>query len=566
MRGAAGIGKTALLEVTLSEARSHGYKVLVTAGVESEAHLPFAGLHQLVRPISSGIDGLPGPQKAGLLTAFGMLEGPAPALFLVGLAVLSLLTDAASEAPVLLIADDAHWLDAPTAAVLAFVGRRLEADPVVLLAAIRDGFPTPLLAAGLPEIELEPLDAATSARLLDAHAPDLAAASRSRVLREAAGNPLALVELPRALRSTPHGDSRALAGVLPLTDRLQRAFAARAAELPEMTRAALVVAAANDGIDLLEVLAATARVAGSAVATDIFEPAVAAALIGIDETSIRFRHPLVRSAVYQTAPLGQRQAVHRALAEVLANAPDRRAWHRAASIVGTNERAASDLEAAAGRAQQRGATAVAISAQERAAALTEDPLLRAGRLLVAAEMGFELGQPELVGRLLDAAERLELRPRDRARILWLRDIFSDGVPGDAGEVRRLVDCADETLRGVSVRRRGHPRQQRRSGASRNGWLPVAHRRRLAGGTDDQLPGRGSDDPRCAAAPARTRRRQDRDHLFGQCASARSTGDGLLGGEGGAFELLQVVVEGRWPTRRAGQRGEPRPGGHATLAG
>ena len=386
IRGAAGIGKTSLLETAVNDARSRNLMVLATAGVESETHLPYAGLHQLLRPVLGRADSLPRPQRDALLTAFGMLDGPAPELFLVGLAVLTLLTEAAAEEPLVLIADDAHWFDAPTAAVLAFVARRLEADPVLLLAVIRDGFETPLLGLGLAELRLEPLDPDASAQLLDAHAPDLAAATRARVLREAAGNPLALLELPRALRSRPHASGQALPPILPLTDRLQTAFAARAAQLPIETRTALLVAAADDRADASEVLAATAHVIGSTATVEILELAAAAALITVDETSVRFRHPLVRSALYHSASLGQRHAAHRALAEVLAEEPDRRAWHRAAAIVGTDEGAAAELEAAARRARDRGATTVAIAAQERAASLTADPTMRARRGLDAAEL------------------------------------------------------------------------------------------------------------------------------------------------------------------------------------
>lgn len=445
IRGEAGIGKTSILDAGACAARSGGCRVLTVTGVESEAHLAFAGLHQLLRPVLRQVDQLPPPQRKAVLTAFGVLDGDPPAIFLVGLATLNLLADIAAEQPLLMVADDVQWLDTPTAEVLAFVGRRLGSDHILLLAAMRDGFQSPLVAARLPELVLEPLNKAPSAQLLDAQAPNLTEVARKRILDQAAGNPLALVELPRALRSERLADGPALPAILPLTDRLEQAFAAQASALPPATGAALLVAAVDDSPSASEVLAAAAHLTGAPVGVEVLEPAVQAGLITIIDGTIRFRHPLVRSALEQSAPVSRRNEAHAALARVLAGDPDRRAWHRAASIMGTDEDAAVELEAAARRAQDRGATVIAMAGEERAAALTEDPARRVGRLLAAAEMGFELGQPSAVRRLLVEAERSGPTPLDLARMTWLREIFNDGEPGNPMEVQRLVAASDEAV-------------------------------------------------------------------------------------------------------------------------
>jgi predicted ATPase len=207
IHGEAGIGKTSILDAAVSAARTRGCGVLAVTGVESEAHLAFAGLHQLLRPVLGRADELPPPQRKALLTAFGVLDGDPPVLFLVGLATLNLLADIAAVKPLLLVADDVQWLDTPTAEVLAFVGRRLGSDRILLLAAMRDGFRSPLVAAKLPERVIEPLSEDQSAELLDAHAPELTGVALSRILDQAAGNPLALVELPRALSSSARRSS-----------------------------------------------------------------------------------------------------------------------------------------------------------------------------------------------------------------------------------------------------------------------------------------------------------------------------------------------------------------------
>jgi hypothetical protein len=243
--------------------------------------------------------------------------------------------------------------------VLAFVARRLEADPVVLLIATRDGYDSPLTETGLPERRIAPLDSGAAAAVLDVVSPHLSAGIRATVLRQAAGNPLALHELP--LAAGGH-DAGAPPSALPLTERLVHAFTARLRDLPKRTRLLLLVAALNDRDSTSEVVHAAALVAGEPVALEALEPAAGAALIELDVTSVRFRHPLMRSAVCQSASIEEQRSVHQALAETLQADPDRRVWHRAALMIGRDEDVARELEATGLRARRRGAIDVAVTA------------------------------------------------------------------------------------------------------------------------------------------------------------------------------------------------------------
>jgi hypothetical protein len=362
VRGEAGIGKSSLLAAAAAQATDHGMQVLSAVGVQSEARLPFGGLHQLLRPILGLAEGLHARQRAALLAVFGMSAERAPELFLIGLATLELIGDAAASSPVLLLVEDAQWLDDPSCAVLSFVARRLEAEPTVMLIAIRDGYENPFDDAGLPELRLQGLDANAAGALLDAHAPGLEPVLRERLLDEAAGNPLALIELPAGLEQKELVEGALLPSSLPLTARLEQAFATQASELPPATRSLLLVAAADDGGALDELLSATRILDGADVPVDAVAPAIAAQLVEIEGTGLRFRHPLVRSSIYQAASVSQRQAAHAALSEVLVGQPDRHVWHRAAATLGPDERVAAELDEAADRAARRGAVAVAITA------------------------------------------------------------------------------------------------------------------------------------------------------------------------------------------------------------
>ena len=435
-RGEPGIGKSRLLAEAARLARERDITVLRTSGVQAEAHLAFAGLHQLVRPIRDRAVNLPEPHRAALDAAFGVADEAAPEQFRIAMAVLDLLSDVASEAPLLVIVDDAHRLDRPSADVLAFVARRIESDRIVLLVATRDGDPSPLFGAGLPEHPLGALGSAAATELLEASAPQLAPAARSRVLREAAGNPLALTELPLARHPAPlPGDP------LPLTDRLEQAFAARVADLPESTQWLLLVAAVDDEEHLSEVLRAGSVGAGAELDVDDLQPAAEAAIVELDVHTVRFRHPLMRSAVLQGASTQRRRRVHEALAAALYGQPDRAIWHRAALLAGVHEEVAAELEAAGERARRRGAVDVAVAAVRRAAELSE-PARRTGRLLAAAELAFELGQTDTVTELLDEVHRARPGPLDEARASCIA-VMIDPRPLDNDDRTRALLAAAE---------------------------------------------------------------------------------------------------------------------------
>jgi hypothetical protein len=323
VRGEPGIGKSALLAAAAARATDNGMQVLFAIGVQSEARLPFGGLHQLLRPILGLAEGLHARQREALLAVLGMSDDVAPELFLVGLATLELIGDAAANSPVLLIVEDAQWLDDPSRTVLGFVARRLELEQTVMLIAIRDGFETPFDDVELPELRLQGLDPAAAEALLDAHAPGLEPLLRERILAEAAGNPLALVELPVGLPLEELDEGELLPSPLPLTARLERAFATQASELPAATRTLLRVAAVDDGGLLDEVLSATRVLEGAGLTVDSVTPAVDAQLVEIEGTVLRFRHPLVRSSIYQAASVSERQAAQAALSTVLVGQPDR---------------------------------------------------------------------------------------------------------------------------------------------------------------------------------------------------------------------------------------------------
>lgn len=444
IRGEAGIGKSALLAAVTEQASEQGTRVLSAGGVQSEAQISFAGLHQLLRPVLHLAEGLPTRQQAALLAAFGMSEQVAPELFMTGLATLELIGDAAESSPVLLIIDDAQWLDQPSCSVLAFVARRLMTEPALMLIAVRDRLPNPLDEAGLTELRLEGLSEKTAGELLDSCAPSLGPVPRERIIQDAAGNPLALIELPAALRSEHLDEGALLPSRLPLTARLERAFAAQGSGLPPATRSLLLAAAADDvDVDVLgEVLNAATILEGRTVTADAFTPAIAAGLVKIQGTRLRFRHPLVRSAIYQAASLPERQAAHAALVQVLAGQPDRRVWHRAAATLGPSEQVAAELDEAAVHARQRGAAAVAVTALKRAAELSETRARRGSRLLRAAEMAFEFGCPGLGPQFLQATERLDLPAEERTWLSWLRETYADADWSGAAKIGPLVATAN----------------------------------------------------------------------------------------------------------------------------
>ena len=438
--GEAGIGKSALLHAAREAAASDGRIVLRATGVESEAHVPFAGLHQLLYPLTDRFSSLAPRQREVLLAAFGLPDGPALEVFLIAIATLELLADAAAGTGLLAIVDDLQWIDDATARVLGFVARRIESEPITLLAAMRPGFPDALTGTGVPVLTLRPLPDADAERLVRARHPELDERRRAWVLAHAEGNPLALEELPLTVRpGQPGTDART-----PLTDRLQRSFAARAAGLSEQARTALVVAAAADSDDFAEITAAVALTVPGA-GPDVLHPAVDAGILVVSQAALTFGHPLIRSAVYQSADAGLRRRAHTALAQVLAAQPERRAWHLAAATPVPDEAVALELERAAESAARHGAGTASVAAWEQAASLTPQPAQRARRLLRAAELALQLGRPEQADDLAGRAEQLSDAPSDRARLTLIREGLSPGEPGDPVRVRTLADLAAEMI-------------------------------------------------------------------------------------------------------------------------
>lgn len=400
--GEPGIGKSSLLRAAAEAGRAASLRVLFATGIEAEAPLPFAGLHQLLRPVLSAATSLPAAQRRALDAAFGAEDGPRPEPFMIALAALNLLAEAAAERPLLLIADDVQWLDRPSQDVLTFVARRVIADPIVLIGSVRTGHDIAFAAAGLPEVVVRRLDDASARAVLARYGGDLSLPIRQRVLLEALGNPLALVELPAALRAARDQPADQLVAelvgqpleTLPLTFRLERAFAARIAGLPPPARDAILIAAVDYSDELPEILAGAAQLAGQPVGVEALEEAASAGLIRFDDLHVHFRHPLVRSGVLLRETAARRYAANAALAEVLADQPYRRTWHRAQSITGLDDTVADELEESSRIPLRRGSVTGAIWALERSAQLTTDSARRGRRLLLAAEHAFGLGRAE----------------------------------------------------------------------------------------------------------------------------------------------------------------------------
>ncbi|MDN3028572.1 helix-turn-helix transcriptional regulator [Streptomyces sp. S.PB5] len=442
VRGEAGIGKTALLQAVRDTAVAQGCRVLSALGVQSEASVPFAGLHQLLNPVFPDHVGLlTGRQREALYAAFGMAHSPSPEMFSVGLASLELISGFAEESPVVLLIDDAQWIDGPSSEVLAFLARRLEAERAVMLLAVRDGHDTVFQNAGLPELALPALDEDAATKLLTTHAPGLSPLVRQRLLTEAAGNPLALVELPTTLDD---GEvPQTVLPWLPTTRRLERSFLVRAATLPGRTRALLLIAAADDQGDLAEILRASTLLEGQDIAVDSLEPAVTAGLVELSGHEIRFRHPLIRSAVYHAATPKRRLAAHAALAATLSAHQERRAWHRAAAASGPDDSVALDLEAAAAKALLRGAPGAAAEALRQAALLSSADTHRGRLLLRSAEINFDLGNADLARRQLAEAQSARLETVERLRLTLWAEALNEESWFTPERVRVFADVADQ---------------------------------------------------------------------------------------------------------------------------
>nr|WP_281426251.1 LuxR family transcriptional regulator [Miltoncostaea oceani] len=418
VRGEGGIGKSALLAE--AEARAGGMTVLRAVGVESEAELPFASLHQVLAGGLDRLDRLPEPHAAALRGAFGMSLDRVDDRFLISLGALGLLDAMAEERPVLVVVDDAQWLDRPSAEALGFIARRLGAEPIAMLLAAREGEVRRFEGAGVPELRLRGLDRAAARALLEERVgPALAPHVAERLVSLTGGNPLALVELPLLLDAEQLAGRAPLPEHLPLTGRLERAFVDRARDLDEGARAVLAVAAAEDTGDLGVVAAAAARL--GAGAADL-EAAERSGLLRVSGNRVELRHPMARSALHRGLSFALRQSAHAALAEVLAadDDADRRAWHRAAASLVADEGIASELERTAERAGARSGHAAAAAALERAAQLSTDEASRLRRLVAAAEAAWQAGRAPLAQALADQAEARADDDALRTRILSVR--------------------------------------------------------------------------------------------------------------------------------------------------
>jgi hypothetical protein len=385
IRGEAGVGKTALLEYLTQ--RAADCRVIGVTAVQSEMELAFAALHQLCAPMLDKLDLLPAPQRSALQITFGLHDGPVPDRFLVGLAVLSLLAEAAEDRPFVCVVDDAQWLDRASAQVLTFVARRLGMESVGLVFSAR--VPGEELT-GLPQLVIEGLTGQDARALLDAVLTEpVDIRVREEIIAETGGNPLALVELSRGLAPGELAGGFGLPGALALPDRIEETFQRRISALPADTRRLLLLAAAEPLGEPLLVWQAADNLGIDRAAAN---PAADADLVAFG-ARVRFRHPLVRSAVYHSASAQGRQEAHRALAEVTDPVldPDRRAWHRAQATPGPYEEVAAELEGSAGRARARGGFAAAAAFLERAAVLTPDPAKRTTRALAAAQAKVQAG-------------------------------------------------------------------------------------------------------------------------------------------------------------------------------
>ncbi|MDX6410253.1 MAG: hypothetical protein QOE13_3324 [Gaiellaceae bacterium] len=485
LRGDPGVGKTALLEYAITSGSD--MRVLRAVGAEAEMELAFAAAHQLCMSVLDRLERLPGPQRDALATTFGLSAGGVPDRFFVGLAVLGLLSEVAEKRPLLCVIDDAQWLDRASAQALALVARRMLAEPVVMLFAARE--PSDLLA-GLPEMVLGGLGDADARALLASVIPGrLDERITDELLAETRGNPLALLELPRGLSAAELAGGFGLPGALSLSGRIEERFLERLGCLPDDTKRLLLIAAAEPLGDRFLLWRAAERLG---ITGPVLEPAESAGLIEVD-SRVRFRHPLVRSAVYRAATPHERRQVHRALADATDAQvdPDRRAWHIAEAATGADEGVAADLESAADRAQARGGLAAAAAFFERAAALTPDPVRRAERALAAAQTKYEAGAlddalallatvdaagahgarvnllraqiafvvqrgGDAPGLLLEAARELEAFDPDRARTTYLEAIEAARFAGWLARGADIVEVSKAALAGLAPRRPPRP--------------------------------------------------------------------------------------------------------------
>jgi DNA-binding CsgD family transcriptional regulator len=448
LRGEAGVGKTALLDETLAVATADGMQTARLTGVEAETQLGYAGLHRFLLPFAGQLEQLPVPQRDALRSTFGLVAGPPTDRFLVALAVLTLLAEAASAAPLVCVVDDVQWLDPESVVVLGFVARRLYAERVVLLFAFSE--PADQLSAlvGLPELAVGGLDDDAALELLASLAPGRVSPTvAARIITGTGGNPLALAELARELSPAQLAGAELLPEPLPAGGSLEQAFGRRVSRLPPETRLLLAVAAA-------EPTASQALVWRAAEHLHIDPDRAASADLGglaAIGSQVEFRHPLARSAVYYATPLGQRRLIHQALAAASDEGePDRVAWHLAMAAAGQDEAVAARLEQAAGRARDRGGYVATVTFLSRAAELSAGGEQRARRLLAAAEAALIAGQPVRAGALVEAATPLLGDPLARAQARRLQGTIRFAL-GHAGEAPAILLEAAQALAPFDVR-------------------------------------------------------------------------------------------------------------------
>jgi len=438
VRGEAGIGKSALLGY--ARQRAAPMMVLSAGGVQAESDLAFAGLHELLRPVLRYLGELPDIQSQALAGALGLAPSPGPDRLLISAAVLGLLAAAAEDCPVLCVVDDAQWVDRPSADALVFTARRLRAEPIAILFGARDGEVSRFEAAGLSEFALTGLSRQSADAVLATSVRTVAPSVRNRLLAEAGGNPLALLELPQGLSAEQLDGLVPLPDAMPLTPRLESVFRQRIGQLPGSAQTALLIAAADNTGEVPAVLRAAA---GLRLPADALDPAQQAGLIQVTGATITFRHPLVRSALYQAATLSQRQRVHAALAGALSGEEntDRRVWHQAMATLTGDEEVAAALEASARRAQLRAGHASAATAFLRAAELSTDDTRRVRRIAAAAQAAWDAGQPdrarEITGRALPLAT-----DQTRAQLLHLRGVIEARTGSMREACAMLLAAAD----------------------------------------------------------------------------------------------------------------------------
>ena len=442
VRGEPGVGKSALLDELV--ARANEVLVLRTQGLETESPLAFAALHRLLLPVRRLREELPGPQARALRVAFGEEDGPSIEPFLVALATLSMLTTAAEERTVVCVVDDAHWLDSATADALLFCGRRLGADRVLLVFSARDGAATPFRSEGIAEMTLTGLAPAAARELLDLRLGDVPAVEvTERLMAESGGNPLALLELPTELSPEQLAGSSPLPTQLHLTTRVEQAFLDRSRLLSPPVQSVLLLASADDTGELAVVRRAASELG---VGQQALEAAVASGLLIVEKESLKVRHPLVRSAVYQAATGEQRRTAHLALAIALAGLgdSDREAWHRAEASSGPDPSVVAALERVGSRAERRGGHAAAMTAYERAAALSDEAPRRAVLTFAAARAAWAGGQVARSSRLLSTARQLCEEPLLLADIDRLRGRIAMNL-GSAADAHRIFTQAAELV-------------------------------------------------------------------------------------------------------------------------